>query len=129
MVVRVATAVVVMAMSCAAAGVVEADQPPKANQSSGYFVECPDCDRVLGVRKSEQSAVLNQFRERGMSTVYQAFHIHLAKHVALKILPAGELRSRPSVERFRQETRAVGKVNHPNIVTASDAADREWDGR
>ncbi len=65
--------------------------------------------------------LVKKIGEGGMGTVYQAFHVHLAKHVALKILPEDKLRSRQSVSRFRQEMRAVGKVNHPNVVSASDA--------
>lgn len=65
--------------------------------------------------------LVKKIGEGGMGTVYQAVHVHLAKHVALKILPADKLRSGQSVKRFRQEMRAVGKVNHPNVVSASDA--------
>ena len=65
--------------------------------------------------------LVKKIGEGGMGTVYQAVHIHLAKHVALKILPSDKLRSKQSVSRFRQEMRAVGKVNHPNVVSASDA--------
>ena len=65
--------------------------------------------------------LVKKIGEGGMGTVYQAFHVHLAKHVALKILPSDKLRSKQSVARFRQEMRAVGQVNHPNVVSASDA--------
>lgn len=65
--------------------------------------------------------LVRKIGEGGMGTVYQAVHLHLAKHVALKILPADKLQSGQSVKRFRQEMRAVGKVNHPNVVSASDA--------
>ena len=65
--------------------------------------------------------LVRKIGEGGMGTVYQAVHVHLAKHVALKILPADKLRSAQAVKRFRQEMRAVGKVNHANVVSASDA--------
>ena len=65
--------------------------------------------------------LVKKIGEGGIGTVYQAVHIHLAKHVALKILPSDKLRSKQSVSRFRQEMRAVGKVNHPTVVSASDA--------
>ncbi len=82
----------------------------------------PDADEhpETGKRLRDYRLV-RKIGEGGMGTVYQAFHVHLAKHVALKILPADKLRSRQSVSRFRQEMRAVGKVNHPNVVSASDA--------
>ncbi|MGI9445601.1 MAG: protein kinase domain-containing protein, partial [Rubripirellula sp.] len=75
---------------------------------------------VAGKRLRDYHLV-KKIGEGGMGTVYQAFHVHLAKHVALKILPADKLQYGQSVKRFRQEMRAVGKVNHPNIVSASDA--------
>lgn len=65
--------------------------------------------------------LVRKIGEGGMGTVYQAVHVHLGKSVALKILPTDKLRSKHAVERFRQEMRAVGKLNHPNVVSASDA--------
>ena len=65
--------------------------------------------------------LVRKIGEGGMGTVYQAVHVHLAKPVALKILPSDKLQSKQSVKRFRQEMRAVGRVNHPNVVSASDA--------
>jgi len=65
--------------------------------------------------------LVRKIGEGGMGTVYQALHIHLGKPVALKILPADKLRSSNAVARFQREMRAVGRLNHPNVVSASDA--------
>ncbi len=40
--------------------------------------------------------------------------------VALKLLPTS-LGNRPAVERFEREVQAIGRLNHPSIVTATDA--------
>lgn len=74
-----------------------------------------------GGKRLRDYRLVKKIGEGGMGTVYQAVHVHLGKSVALKILPTDKLRSKHSVERFRQEMRAVGKVNHPNVVSASDA--------
>ncbi|MEL6107984.1 MAG: protein kinase [Planctomycetota bacterium] len=65
--------------------------------------------------------LVKKIGEGGMGTVYQALHVHLGKPVALKVLPGDMLQHKQSVRRFRQEMRAVGRVNHPNVVSASDA--------
>ena len=89
-----------------------------------------DSDTTPGIDDDERLDAGNRLRdyrlvkkigEGGMGTVYQAVHLHLAKPVALKILPVDRLQSKQSVRRFRQEMRAVGRVNHPNVVSASDA--------
>ena len=72
-------------------------------------------------RRLRDYRLVKKIGEGGMGTVYQAVHVHLAKPVALKILPVDKLQSEQSVRRFRQEMRAVGRVNHPNVVSASDA--------
>jgi len=56
----------------------------------------------------------------GMGSVYHAQHQKLHKDVALKLLPLG-LANPWAVERFEREIRAAGKVNHPAIVTSTDA--------
>lgn len=82
----------------------------------------PDVDELPETGKRLRDyRLVKKIGEGGMGTVYQAVHVHLAKQVAIKILPADKLRSRQSVSRFRQEMRAVGKVNHQNVVSASDA--------
>ena len=57
----------------------------------------------------------------GMGTVYKARHTKLEKLVALKVLAKGSLVNDEAVARFDREMKAVGQLNHPNIVQAHDA--------
>lgn len=61
--------------------------------------------------------------EGGMGVVFRALHIRLEKHVALKILPSHLTRVPSLVERFQREMKAVGRLDHPNIVRAMDAGE------
>jgi hypothetical protein len=65
--------------------------------------------------------VLECLGEGGMGAVYKARHTHLGKIVALKLLPAERL-SKSAVARFLLEMKAVGRLDHPNIVQAYDAS-------
>ena len=69
-----------------------------------------ELDRVLG--------------RGGMSVVFSARHKHLGREAALKVLlPAAEQHT-VSRERFTREMRAVGALDHPAIVRATDAG--QW---
>ncbi|MCA9171415.1 MAG: serine/threonine protein kinase, partial [Planctomycetales bacterium] len=58
-----------------------------------------------------------------MGTVYRAEHIKLKRKVALKIVPP-ELTSSPQRRRrFQREMEAVGRLDHPNLVRATDAGE------
>jgi len=59
----------------------------------------------------------------GMGAVYKARHTRLDKIVALKLLPAERMQDPEAVARFEREMRAVGKLEHPNIVRAMDAGE------
>jgi serine/threonine protein kinase len=60
----------------------------------------------------------------GMGAVYRARHVRLGKRVAIKVLPR-ELLNRPdAVSRFEREMQAVGALNHPNIIQAHDAGEK-----
>ncbi len=62
----------------------------------------------------------------GMGRVYLARHSKLGREVALKLIANHRLNSPHATSRFEVEMRAVGQLNHPNIVTAFDA--REING-
>ncbi|MDX1929991.1 MAG: serine/threonine-protein kinase [Pirellulaceae bacterium] len=63
----------------------------------------------------------------GMGCVYEARHETLGKHFALKLLSDSLRDNSEAIDRFRCETLALGKLDHPNIVMASDAG--VWQGR
>ena len=56
-----------------------------------------------------------------MGWVFKARHRLLNKVVALKLLPAEWMADSNRLERFEREIRALGQLEHPNLVTAADA--------
>ena len=62
----------------------------------------------------------------GMGAVYKGYHAALGRYVAIKVLPPQTAGDPMFAERFAQEAKAIGKLRHPNIVTAFDFA-REGD--
>ena len=57
----------------------------------------------------------------GMGQVFKAKHRTMDRWVAVKVLPNKFVNQTDLVDRFHSEIRAVGKLMHPNIVTAFDA--------
>ncbi len=71
--------------------------------------------------------ILEEVGVGGMGRVYKALHTKLEKLVALKILPEKWTEDVRAIARFEREMKAVGRIEHPNIVRATDAG--EVDGR
>ena len=69
--------------------------------------------------------LIEKLGEGGMGTVYSAVHTKLEKSVAIKLLPADRMRSADAISRFEREMKAIGKLQHPNIVQAHDAGEAE----
>lgn len=70
--------------------------------------------------------LLEKLGEGGMGAVYKALHSSLEKIVALKILSKDRLNPQ-AISRFKREMKAVGKLDHPNIVRATDAGEASGD--
>jgi serine/threonine protein kinase len=69
--------------------------------------------------------LLEKLGEGGMGTVYRAEHTKLKRIVALKVLPKGRREDERAIARFEREMKAVGRLDHPNIVRAHDAREVE----
>jgi serine/threonine protein kinase len=108
--------------------------PSPATQESAQArnagASLPDADasgrsapETLPLKRLGQYTLLAKLGEGGMGAVYKALHTRLQKVVALKILPPDKLKDEDAVARFDREMRAVGKLDHPNIIAAHDAGD------
>jgi serine/threonine protein kinase/WD40 repeat protein len=60
--------------------------------------------------------ILREVGHGGMGVVYEAEHVALGRHVALKVLPFHVAKVPHALERFRREARAAAKLHHSNIV-------------
>jgi hypothetical protein len=77
---------------------------------------------LVPFKRLGQYEVLGSLAAGGMGAVYKARHVELGKVVAVKVLPA-EKTCEANVARFKQEVRAMGRLEHPNIVAAHDAGE------
>jgi len=57
----------------------------------------------------------------GMGEVYRARDLRLERDVALKVVPERFVADAARLDRFRQEARAAGQLNHPNITAVYDS--------
>jgi len=59
-----------------------------------------------------------------MGTVFKAYHLNLKRFVAIKTLKIDQHHSPEVIRRFKQEMELVGQMDHPNVVRATDAGER-----
>ena len=64
--------------------------------------------------------ILAPLGKGGMGEVYRARDTRLNREVAIKVLPSEVAHKAEQLRRFEQEARAVGTLNHPNILTVYD---------
>src|SRR4051812_50101256 len=75
-----------------------------------------DIGTVLGGRYR----LVELLGQGGMATIYRARDNQLDRDVAVKLLRPEYGRDPDFGTRFRQEARAAGSLNHPNIVAVYD---------
>ncbi len=69
--------------------------------------------------------VLSLLGAGGMGEVYRARDARLAREVAIKVLPEDSTADPERLQRFEQEAKAVGALNHPNLVAVFDTGQHE----
>lgn len=107
---------------CEIAREVSSSHSPVAESVS----DVPESDTVAKLENLSEYRLLEPIGAGGMGTVYKARHMKLDRQVAVKVLPQRCMSDSTAIARFEREMRAVGRLNHPNIVGAMDA--REVDG-
>ncbi|PYQ60188.1 MAG: hypothetical protein DMF58_09070, partial [Acidobacteria bacterium] len=60
-----------------------------------------------------------------MGAVYRATDTRLGRDVAIKVLTAVTLSDKERLQRFEQEARATGMLNHPNLLTIYDVGNTD----
>src|SRR5262245_52447579 len=112
------------------------DPDPKSVGSA----ESPDSDDDLWLRQVASAPVLQVPRGRalaegarlgpyeiirslgsgGMGEVYRARDTRLGRDVAVKVLATATMPTTDQLRRFELEARAVGALNHPNVLVLFD---------
>jgi serine/threonine protein kinase len=76
---------------------------------------------------AEGGTVFGSFRlgkligQGGMGKVYEGIHEIIGRSIAIKVVNANFSEDKNNTARFYQEIRALGKLNHPNIVNIYEA--------
>src|SRR5215813_1159409 len=101
-----------------------------AHEKSEDFIVAPALEVAAKVMANQQSAVpgqtINHYKLTsllgmgGMGDVYCAVDTRLGREVAIKLLPTAFSTDQDRMRRFEQEARAVGMLNHPNVLTIYD---------
>jgi eukaryotic-like serine/threonine-protein kinase len=64
--------------------------------------------------------IIEKIGAGGMGEVYRARDEHLARDVAIKVLPSGTLTDETARKRFHKEALILSQLNHPNVATIHD---------
>lgn len=80
-----------------------------------------DAEEPLPVERLGIYQIEEKLGTGGMGAVYRAWHTKLHRTVAIKVLRSSRLSDPDAVSRFEREMKAIGGLDHPNVVRATDA--------
>jgi serine/threonine protein kinase len=84
--------------------------------------EHPHFTLVAGDLVGENYEIVRPLASGGMGQVYVARHLRLQRDVALKVILA-QFVDHDAAKRFEREMLAAGRLDHPNLVRATDAGE------
>jgi CheY-like chemotaxis protein/predicted Ser/Thr protein kinase len=91
-----------------------------SDDGAPMVVRLPEINEELAGYKIEALA-----GRGGMGVVFRAEHLHLGRHVALKVLTVDLAGNRSFRQRFIREARTAARLDHPNIVPVFDAGEAD----
>jgi eukaryotic-like serine/threonine-protein kinase len=78
-----------------------------------------DQDKAVGQTLGHY-CIVEKIGAGGMGKVYRARDEHLARDVAIKVLPHGSLTNESARRHFHKEALILSQLNHPNVATIHD---------
>jgi len=78
-----------------------------------------DQDKAVGQTLGHY-CIVEKIGAGGMGKVYRARDEHLARDVAIKVLPNGSLTNESARRHFHKEALILSQLNHPNVATIYD---------
>lgn len=79
----------------------------------------PDQNLLVGSALGRYG-IVEKIGAGGMGEVYRARDTHLARDVAIKVLPPGTLTDTSARKHFHKEALILSQLNHPNVATIHD---------
>ena len=77
-------------------------------------------DKNIGKKLDGRYEITELIGVGGMADVYKAFDIEESREVAVKILKNEFINNDEFLQRFKNESKAVSMLSHPNIVKILD---------
>jgi serine/threonine-protein kinase len=81
--------------------------------------------KILGTVISKRYRIIELLAMGGVGAVYLAEHVHMHKHVAVKLLHPDSQGLPDLVPRFEREAVAGAHIQHPNVAAATDFGELE----
>ncbi len=96
-------------------------------------MDCPNCSAKLEIPRNILSVdqmiagfrIVKHLGSGSMGCVYEALQVSMNRPIALKVLHPELTRDEKEVSDFFHEIRTLGRLDHPNIVTAFDSSQDE----
>jgi serine/threonine-protein kinase len=74
---------------------------------------------LIGFLLENRYRILREIGRGGMGVVYEAEHIELGKHVAVKLMLEKYADDKEAVARFKREAHAASRIGNPHIIDVS----------
>jgi WD40 repeat protein/Tfp pilus assembly protein PilF len=85
----------------------------------------PAANSMPAVRRIGHHELIEEIGRGGMGVVYRARQSGLNRHVALKMVLAGDFAGARELQRFRREAEAAARLQHPHIVQIFEVGEHE----